>query len=74
MTWRIVLPWLTTLMGASIMYLAGRQRTRRLAWALGILNQFVWISYAIAAEAHGFIAGSLIYGSVYLRNLLRGDK
>jgi hypothetical protein len=69
-----VLPWATTVMGASIMYLAGRSRTRQLAWALGILNQVVWISYAIAAHAYGFIAGSLLYGAVYARNLTRGGN
>jgi hypothetical protein len=73
MTWRTLLPWATTVVGASIMYLAGKQRTRRLAWVVGILNQVLWISYAIAAHAYGFIAGSLIYGGVYTRNLLRGD-
>lgn len=67
------LPWATTAMGASIMYLAARQRTRRIAWALGLLNQVAWISYAIAAEAHGFIVGSLIYGTVYARNFFKGD-
>ncbi len=67
------LPWVTTLLGASIMYLAARSRTRRIAWSLGLLNQVAWISYAVAAKAYGFIVGSLIYGAVYARNLCKGD-
>lgn len=73
MSWRTALPWLTTLMGASIMYFAGRARTRRLAWMLGIANQVAWCSYALIAHAYGFIAGSCLYAAVYSRNLFRGE-
>jgi hypothetical protein len=73
MSWQTLLPWLTTAIGATVMYLAGRRSTRRWAWTLGILNQVAWISYAIAAHAYGFIGGSLIYATVYSRNLLRGE-
>jgi hypothetical protein len=55
------------------MYLAGRSRTRQLAWALGILNQVLWCSYAVAAHAYGFIGGSLLYGAVYFRNLMQKE-
>jgi len=71
---RAVLPWATTFMGATIMYLAGKRHTRRLAWALGVLNQGLWITFAIATHTWGFIAGSLIYGSVYLRNFMRSES
>jgi hypothetical protein len=68
-TWRALLPWATTAMGASVMYLAGRKRTRRAAWTLGIVNQGFWVSYALIAHAYGFIVGSAIYASVYASNL-----
>lgn len=74
MSAKTLLPWATTVMGASIMYFAGRARTRRLAWVLGLLNQVAWISYAVMAHALGFIAGSLIYAAVYIRNLLRDGQ
>ena len=67
------LPWVTSGVGITIIYLAGRQRTRRLAWCLGIANQAAWITYAVAANAPGFILGSVVYGIMYTRNLLRGD-
>jgi len=73
-TWSTMLPWVTTATGASIMFLAGRARTRRAAWILGIVNQVPWITYAIVAGAWGFIPGSLLYGTVYARNLTRGDR
>jgi len=67
------LPWITSAVGITIIYLAGRARTRRLAWALGILNQGAWVTYALSAKAYGFIIGSAVYGAMYLRNLLKGD-
>ena len=73
MALKTFLPWLTTCIGASVMYLAGKARTRRWAWILGVLNQTAWISYAVIAHAYGFIAGSLIYASVYCRNLVGGN-
>jgi len=72
-SWRTALPWATTVAGAAVMYLAGRAQTRRLAWIIGLVNQVFWISYAVLANAHGFIVGSLIYASVYIRNLMQKD-
>lgn len=63
------LPWLTTIGGASVMWLAGKPKTRRAAWIVGILNQAPWIAYAILAGAWGFIPGSILYSAVYIRNL-----
>lgn len=68
-----LLPWVTTIGGAAVMYLAAKARTRRLAWVLGICNQIPWLLYAITAHAWGFIPGSCLYGAVYFRNIRRGD-
>lgn len=75
MTSQAILAWATTVTGATIMYCAGRQRTRRFAWYLGVANQFLWGAYAImgAPETLGFLVGSLLYGTVYVRNIIRGD-
>lgn len=73
MTWKTLLPWATTAMGASIMYLAGRARTRRIAWYLGVVNQIPWVAYAVLAHAWGFIPGSCLYAGVYIRNVKRGN-
>jgi hypothetical protein len=73
MSLRTVLPWVTTATGASVMYLAAHARTRKAAWILGIANQVPWISFAVITHSWGFVPGSLLYGGVYIRNLLRGD-
>ena len=69
-----MIPWATTVVGASVMWLAGRRRTRRVAWLLGLANQGLWITFAVATGTWGFVGGSLIYGSVYLGNLIRGER
>jgi hypothetical protein len=68
-----LLPWVTSAVGILIIRLARRKSTRRVAWGIGIANQGVWISYALAAKAYGFIAGSVAYGVMYTWNLLKGD-
>lgn len=68
-----LLPWVTTAAGASVMLLAGKSRTRRWAWYLGVLNQIPWVLYAVLAHAWGFIPGSMLYAGVYVRNVKRGD-
>lgn len=70
---RAALPWVTTATGAAVMWLAGRARTRRAAWLLGVANQLPWITFAVITKSWGFIPGSLLYGSVYIRNLRRGE-
>lgn len=71
---RELLPWVTTATGATILYLAGRSpRTRRWAWVLGVLNQIPWVAYAVIAKSYGFIPGSLMYGAVYIRHIVRGE-
>lgn len=69
-----LLPWATSAVGISIIWMAGRRRTRRLAWFLGLANQALWISYALATAQYGFIAGSAVYGAMYANNLRRGDR
>lgn len=74
MSLETLLPWATTLGGASVMYLAGHRRTRRAAWWLGLVNQVPWITFAVITGAHGFIPGSLLYGAVYARHIIRKES
>lgn len=65
--------WATVVAGATIMFLAGRRTTRRLAWALGVFNQILWASFAIMTRTWGLIVGCLLYGGVYIRNFCRNQ-
>lgn len=58
--------------GITAMFLAGYDGRRRAAgWALGLLNQVIWIGYALATQQYGFIIGAVVYGAVMVRNLWR---
>ena len=68
------LAWATVVTGALIMYLAGHSsRTRRWAWSLGVANQLLWGTFAVLTHTWGLIAGCVLYGSVYIRHLVKGD-
>lgn len=68
-----IIAWLTVVMGASIMYLAGKAQYRRIAWYLGVLNQVVWGALAYTTRTWGLFGGCILYGFVYIRNIMRGD-
>ena len=63
---------LTVVMGASIMYMAGRANLRKYAWYLGVINQFLWAGVAYTTKTWGLVAGCFLYGGVYVRNIVRG--
>lgn len=64
-----VLSWVLMGMGVLILRLAGRERTRLLAWSLGVGNQFIWGVYSITTQHYGFVIGSLFFGAAYIGNL-----
>lgn len=64
--------WIIATIGITSMFLAGYDgRLRAVGWLLGLMNQLIWIGYALASRQYGFIAGALIYGAVMVRNLWR---
>lgn len=64
--------FLIATIGITSMFLAGYDDRRRAAgWALGLINQFIWIGYALATTQYGFIIGAVVYGAVMIRNLRR---
>lgn len=59
--------YLLTAVGLLIFWLAGNKRWE--AWLLGLFNQVLWVSYAIATDQYGWIIGAAAYGAMYARNL-----
>lgn len=58
--------WVLTAAGLSGLILAGQRKA--VGWALGVLTQVLWISYAVATSQWGFIVSALAYATVYARN------
>lgn len=55
--------------GFFVFKLAGDKR--RVAWAMGLLGQTFWLSYAIWLSQWGLLVGCGIYGSIYVRNWVK---
>jgi hypothetical protein len=49
----------------------GGRRARAAGFALGLVNQCIWVGYAVWTAQYGFIVGALVYGAVCCRNLWR---
>ena len=62
--------WVLTLFGVSSLWMAGAGRWW--AWGLCIINECLWIWYAIATHQYGFIVGAIAYGTVNARHLHAG--
>lgn len=61
--------WSTLLAGFGLvgLYLAGRNSAW--GWALGLVDEALWIVYAISTRQWAFCLSALAYGWVYGRNL-----
>lgn len=60
--------WVLTAVGVFGLWLAGRKDWR--GWLVGLAAQILWIAYAIVSRQWGFILSALVYGAVYLKNML----
>lgn len=58
--------WVLAALGATGMWLSGRRL--RVGWLVAIFTEVVWIVYAIQTKQWGFIAGALLYITVFTRN------
>jgi len=65
----LVWSWLLVTVGAVGMWMAGRRM--RSGWAVAIVNEALWIVYALQTGQYGFVAGAMLYMVVFARNWLR---
>jgi hypothetical protein len=54
------------------MWLAGRRLA--VGWAVAVVNELLWIVYAVQTGQWGFIAGAVLYIVVFTRNWLRWSE
>ena len=64
--------WVLVGLGVLGMWLAGRRLA--VGWAVAIVNESLWIVYAVQTEQWGFIVGAAIYIVVFARNWLRWSR
>lgn len=64
--------WILGILGVTGLWIAGRQVWW--GWLINLVNEVLWISYAIATQQYGFILMAICYGAVYLRNAIVGRR
>lgn len=61
--------WSVLLAGFGLigLYLAGRRNYW--GWAVGLVDELLWVVYAVRTQQWAFCASAVAYGWVYVRNL-----
>ena len=63
------MPWLLSGITIYMTVLAGNKT--RWAWAIGLVNQALWLSWIIASEAWGLVPMNIALWVVYSRNHMK---
>lgn len=63
------LPWLLSAITIWMTVLAGNQH--RNAWAIGFINQTLWLLWIVLSQSWGFLPMNLVLSAVYARNHLK---
>ncbi len=63
--------WLISIISCIILWLMGNKSK----WGprLGILNQTLWIIYAVSIEQYGLLLGVLTYTVIHIRNCIKWE-
>ena len=73
MRWiRDYLPWLLSAVTIYMTVLAGNKHPK--AWAIGLLNQLLWLVWIVASAAWGLLPMNFALWVVYGRNHLKWNK
>jgi hypothetical protein len=60
--------WALAVIGVSGIYFVGRKSAW--GWWVLVVNEFLWIAYAIKTEQYGFIFSAIAYAIVYIRSYI----
>ena len=63
------LPWILSAITIYSMLLAGNKK--KSAWAVGLVNQFLWLIWIYNSESWGLIPMNLALWVVYFRNYVK---
>lgn len=69
---RIYLPWLLSALTIWMTMLAGNKN--RHAWAIGIVNQGLWLIWIVVSRSWGLIPMNIALWIVYARNHWKWNK
>jgi hypothetical protein len=64
--------WVLAVVGVSGMYFVGKKTVW--GWLVLLVNECIWIAYALATGQYGFIVMALAYAVVYVKSFLAWRK
>lgn len=66
------MPYVLSVIGVTAMIAIGRGHWW--GWAIALMNECLWVGFAIATRQYGFILGAAFYGTVNAYNAHRWYK
>jgi nicotinamide riboside transporter PnuC len=64
--------WILAAIGVTGIFLVGKKTIY--GWLILLLNECIWIAYALATDQYGFIVMALSYAAVYVKSYLGWRK
>jgi nicotinamide riboside transporter PnuC len=64
--------WLLAVVGVTGIFLVGKKIIW--AWLILLINEFIWIAYALSTKQYGFIVMATAYAMVYIKSYLAWNK
>jgi nicotinamide riboside transporter PnuC len=58
--------WLLAVVGVTGIYVVGRKTIW--GWPVLLVNEFIWIAYALTTKQYGFIAMAIAHALVYIKS------
>jgi nicotinamide riboside transporter PnuC len=58
--------WILAVIGVTGIFFVGRKTIW--GWHILLLNEILWITYAVITKQYGFIFSALAYGAVYVKS------
>ena len=64
--------WILAVIGVTGMFFVGKKTLW--GWLVLLLNECLWIGYALVTKQYGFIAMALAYSFVYIKSYMHWKK
>lgn len=64
--------WILAIIGISGIYFVGRKTIW--GWLILLVNECIWIAYALDTKQYGFIVSALAYAAVYIKSYMHWKR
>ena len=64
--------WVLAAIGVTGMFFVGKKTVW--GWLILLVNECIWIAYALATKQYGFIVMALAYAAVYVKSYIHWKK